>query len=309
MLVKISSTFIALLLFCVCAFADSMTEEEVKYPEDTGAIISGTLLKVGPLPSGGYLPVYVTWLKFSSGSPTYWYKWELTQTHVALTNNVWSQLATPRGVKTVTTTSPGGSTTTDFLQDFITFTQPTGTDASKWWGKFKLRLEIRLTNSGGAIQHSQEWEFNWTRLELDWAEAEFGGLGSGSGLTPEDLNDQNVNQDGFWASLFVPDESYIDMLTESVEQFAEWGPIGAFYYIRDAYDVERNSTVDDDYMIEIAFPLWESELAGNHQLPDVQVDLAPWETFILFGRMIMAGSIWLAFFWWLFRRAGKMMGA
>lgn len=103
--------------------------------------------------------------------------------------------------------------------------------------------------------------------------------GAGGGITPEDLNEQNVNQEGFWLSLFIPDQEVLDEFIDALQELKEWGPFGffnAFYLLVEEYEMEEGA-----YTITIP------SMYGN-----LTWDMSYASGFIRWSRHIMTGILW-----------------
>lgn len=118
-----------------------------------------------------------------------------------------------------------------------------------------------------------------------------GAGGSSGGITASDLNNQNVNQGGFWTGLFVPSSAGINHFTNEVQ--GNTGPSGILSAISSQFSststfkgyvqVTGNpgGGVDSAYL-----PVW-TPYATLH------VELAPYWAIIGFAREVMAALLWV----------------
>jgi hypothetical protein len=195
--------------------------------------------------------------------------------------------------------SDNGTNGTDLALSGKFFAELKGTrSALKYqYGLYELRWEVNPTTTNvWTTVYSHKFALTPQGLtdlkeNSDWSG---GGSSNGGGATSEDINNQNVNQDGFWASLFVPDQENLDVLVDTISQFGTWGPFGIISYIRDRAE-EYDATTQLDYSITLTLPF-----AG----PTV-MDLSPYETYIRIGRMIMAMGLWWTIGLGLFRMVYK----
>lgn len=104
---------------------------------------------------------------------------------------------------------------------------------------------------------------------------------AGGGLTPDDLNNQNVNQEGFWQSLFAPSEEMWDAFINKVQELQNWGPFGfmtIFAAITEEYEAEG-----DGYVLKFPF---------NNGVAPLEIDMTQYSGFIIFMRHLAAGVLW-----------------
>lgn len=107
--------------------------------------------------------------------------------------------------------------------------------------------------------------------------------GDEGGIDADDLNDQNVNQGGFWQSLFQPSEEVWDSFVASMYELRHWGPFGYMTVFADLAD--DYSSEPDSYIIEFPTPFGA-----------LTMDAFPYSGFIVFFRHLAAGGLWFTVF-------------
>lgn len=217
--------------------------------------------------------------------------YEQTKIYVPATNQFVA--ITPRTIYSLpgaVSKSAGSDSGTNYLDDycganfFRTFTTaPYNTDEYRF-GKFRLRVRINV--NGGGFTDLIAMEFVLSPIGVRDANVDGGTDPSGGGITPDDLNDQPVNQTGFWEGifegLFIPSEETLNTLRDTLMQWANWGPFGIITYLH-----TRSEEYSEGDQLDYAFDV---------DLPMVGVtnfDLNPWSTAIKAGRSIGAGFMWL----------------
>jgi hypothetical protein len=227
------------------------------------------------------------------------------------------------------------STTIDFLSWFLNYAiNPTGTNASRMFGTFQLTIAIGTT-SGGSQLLSKLYTWNWSPIDsaqFNQANVAAGNgaastnsaiAASGAAISADadanravvvsdaDSNRQalvdeikkdedavknaKANQENFWTSLFVPQQSTIDNLKQAANQFTNWGPFGIFGLVSQRFSSQNMAGGVDStpYVISFGFPY-----AGN----GLQFDLTPYQDYVKFVRAIFSGAIWLIFLFVLWKR-------
>lgn len=156
------------------------------------------------------------------------------------------------------------------------------------FGKFKFVVDVLPT--GGSWSEAIGMEFIMSPIGIrDWAN---GGGGNpdnpfqGGGIGPDDLNNQNINQGGFWEGifegLFIPSEETLTTLRDTLMQWANWGPFGIITYLHTRSEEYREGS-QMDYAFDVNLPM----------VGTTEFDLTPWQVAVKIGRSIGAGFMWL----------------
>lgn len=161
------------------------------------------------------------------------------------------------------------------------------------FGKFELSISIQTT-SGGPFTTIFQHTFIVSPLGMRDAAAELDDMPN-PGITPGDLNDQNVNQGGFWEgifqSLFIPDPENVNTMKDVLMNVMNWGPFGIINFFVSDVETQRHLYGNEDLERGYAFSV-NLPYSGA-----TQFDLNPYETFIKVGRFIMAMGLWALFIW------------
>lgn len=169
---------------------------------------------------------------------------------------------------------------------FNTFTAPPYNSDQYRFGKFRFRILISV--NGGAYSSLLTHEFIISPIGLRDANIEGGTDPNSGGITPGDLNDQPVNQEGFWAgvfsTLFIPNPETLDALQAALASWGGWGPFGIINYLN-----TRINEYSEESQMEYAFSI-DLPYAGP-----TTFDLSPYETFIKIARVLMAMGVWSLF--------------
>jgi hypothetical protein len=226
---------------------------------------------------------------------------EIYQTHTWLNGRF--QLLGPRLVGSMNIPyGYGGSTNMALMPVEVMIRQETqkkavGGDQTWLTGMYELRI---LDNYSGS--NTYKFYVSYRTWSTGGGGTDDDGDGIDDGSTGGDPNDENSNTEGFWESLFVPDQQSMDDMRNSFDQFRGWGPFGVAAELGEEMNNDtpiENGTlgvVGCRYCIPLGSTAWTGPIVA---------DLTPYASYVGLGRVILlAISIW-GFGWSLFRWASR----
>lgn len=165
------------------------------------------------------------------------------------------------------------------------------------YGKFQLVIRISYNGSTWATIHEQNFIISPVGLRDSNTDGGSNPYGGG-GLTPGDLNGQNINQGGFWegilSGLFVPQEETLNTLRDTLMQWGTWGPFGIITALNTRFqEYQTDGGLEYSFTINLPF-------AGA-----TTFDLTPYETFIKIARVLMSMAVWFLVVWGLWHKVYK----
>lgn len=269
---KLSALLLAAML-PFCSFALDENEEDIAVPP---YITVGTLyyMKVIAGTNIVRIPDRVTYVEGTGGtSPVL--LWTITQTHTFLGGNM-AQLPTPVGIYSISHGSFAQNRSFQFAYQWWVYLTASGRTNAQKYGKF--RLELKVQTSSGTQLYIKTWDWEWTPYyEGYYSEGDLNN--PPGGITPGDLNEQPINQGGFWSNLFVPSEVSIQDFKTTTGKWSTWGPFGIYNAVTGAFQTSNNVSEEfrEGYVLDFA---------------GFDMDLSPYEIFIKFARVLMAGTLW-----------------
>lgn len=165
---------------------------------------------------------------------------------------------------------PGANRDVNLYSYYIAY----ATTDAKRFGRFQL-LITGFSESPFAQVDQRTFEFDVT------APLEFGG---GTGITPTDLNDQPVNQGGFWSNVLGPDEDSLNRLSNTLQAISTWGPLNIYAELR---DLLGTATTPDYENVYLGF--------GTYDLSFMSDALRA-------ARLVFSISLWVAVVLWFWNK-------
>lgn len=309
--------WIPFLLMANLCFAD-LTEVNIENPYYSGKIFQFPMPNPTSVTSGeggagmNMIPIGIQMtrkpnIEQPNGFTTSW-TFEQTKIYEKITNKFVP--ITPRTIYTIpgaVSKVAGGDSGTSLIEDnaganFLrTFNNAPYNAEEYRFGKYRLRVRINVNSTGFADQ--MEMEFIISPIGIRDANVDGGTFPeSGGGITPGDLNDQNVNQGNWWTdlfdSMFIPEQENLDTLQDLLVDIGHWGPFGFLAAIESLLNSHSGGAE-----MELQFTL-----PSTYLLPaGWTVNLEPYETYIIIGRTIMAMGLWWYFIWNIWGKLIKKM--
>lgn len=197
-----------------------------------------------------------------------------------------------QNASSVGSTATGGTNIWDRFMRFI----KSQSDTSYRTGEYVLRVQI-WDNSSAIASHS----FTFAMIDWNMIYGQTYGEGGIPGVPPGvGANDPTVEgQQGFWESIFVPDEACLNDVRDAASAFTEWGPLGLFHQACEALDSQEALDASADLPIQLG-----GDVIASH---NAAVDTTPWEGVLGTFRALLAGAIWFGAIWSGWTLARKLM--